>query len=78
MDASLEEARAAKRKAVKLLKRHPSVNGVGITRAGKGYAIKVNLVESGAVATKIPVEIDGVPVRSQVVGRITKPTAAAS
>jgi hypothetical protein len=73
----LDEARAAKQKAVRLLKRHPSVNGVGITRVGKGYGVKVDLVEDG-VGKAIPKEIDGVPVRRRVVGKISKRAAAAS
>jgi hypothetical protein len=76
MAASLDEARAAKQKVARLLKRHPSVNGVGIARVGKGYGVKVNLTENSGPA--IPKEIDGVPVRREVVGRITKRAAASA
>lgn len=68
--ATLEEARAAKSKATALLASLPVV-GVGITRVGDGYGVKVNLsvqVSSDAV----PDKIDGVPIKTEVVGTIQK------
>ena len=44
---TLEEARAAKPKAAALLSALPVV-GIGITRIGGGYGLKVNLSESVA------------------------------
>ena len=67
---TLDEARAAKAKVAAWLA-DPSVVGVGITRIGDGYGIKVNL--SHIVSDDlIPEDIDGVPVRSEVVGKIKK------
>jgi hypothetical protein len=66
--AGLEEARAAKAALADALRGHPAVNGIGIARAGDGYELKVNL----RIPAEVPEEIDGVPVRSAVVGAITK------
>jgi hypothetical protein len=69
--ATLSQARAAKAKVAKLMKGSDAVNGVGIARQGAGYAVKLNLVrptETGAV----PSAVDGVPVKVEVVGEITK------
>jgi hypothetical protein len=65
--AGLEEARAAKAKLAAALAERPEVNGIGIVRAGEGYELKVNL----RTPVPVPEEIDGVPVRSAVVGEIT-------
>jgi hypothetical protein len=65
-----EEARAAKAKLSTLLAGLPVV-GVGITRDGEGYGIKINLSETVS-AVAIPEQVDGVPVKSEVVGTITK------
>lgn len=67
---TLEEARAAKAKAVKALAALP-LAGVGITRMGEGYGLKVNLSESVA-AGEVPQDVDGVPVKMEVVGVIRK------
>jgi hypothetical protein len=69
--ATLKEARAAKAKAAELVKGHPAVNGVGITRDGDGYAVKLNL-SSRPKADPLPKQIDGVPVRIETVGPIRK------
>ena len=69
--ATLKEARAAKAKVAQLVSGHPDVNGVGITRDGDGYAVKLNL--SGRTkANPLPKQIDGVPVRIETVGAIRK------
>lgn len=67
VDATQLEARAAKRKLAARLREDANVNGIGITRADGGFALKVNLVASGS---DIPSEIDGVPIRVEVVGPI--------
>ena len=67
---TLEEARAAKPKAIALLAELPVV-GVGITRIGDGYGLKVNLSEPVAVDA-VPDPMDGVPIKTEVVGRIRK------
>ena len=67
--ATLEEARAAKRKAALRLARVPQVNGIGVVRLRGGYALKVNLAEQVAAGT-VPETVDGVPLQVVVVGRI--------
>lgn len=69
--ATLDEARAAKRKAALSLSSVPQVNGVGVERVGKGYGLKVSLaaeVESGV----LPESVDGVPLRAVVVGPVRR------
>lgn len=64
--ATLEAARAAKPALVARLAGHPAVNGVGIAREGEGHVLRVNLREEATAG--IPDDIDGVPVRTRVVG----------
>ena len=65
---TLQQARAVKEKAVKEF-RGPGVVGVGITKVGKNYGIKVN-VRSVADADSFPKRIDGVPIKVEVTGSI--------
>lgn len=67
---TLEQARAAKTKAATLLAALPVV-GIGLTRIGAGYGLKVNLSESAADNT-VPLHVDGVPIKTEVVGEIRK------
>ena len=67
---TLEKAQAAKKTALRLLEAVDSVTGVGITRLGGQYAVKVNLSRPVAPGTELPTEIDGVPVRVEVTGSI--------
>ena len=68
MAASLEQARAAKAALAELLRDHPAVNGIGVAREEEdAHVVVVNLAEA---AEGIPEEIDGVPVRTRVVGPI--------
>jgi hypothetical protein len=69
--ATLKEARAAKAKVAQLVSGHPGVNGLGITRDGDGYAVKLNLSSRNGSAG-LPKRIDGVPVRIETVGPIAK------
>jgi len=69
---TLEEARAAKARAMEVFRRKATVVGVGITRIGGGYGVKVNLETSPTPNVELPETIDGVPVRVEVVGRIRK------
>jgi hypothetical protein len=68
--ATLEAARAAKSKVAALLAALPVV-GVGITRIGSGYGLKVNLSKSVA-ADAVPKQVDDVPIKLEVVGEIRK------
>ena len=70
--AQLEAARAVKEKAVKVVGRSARVCGVGITRQGGVYAVKVNVEEEPAERETLPEEIDGVPIFIKVVGKIRK------
>ena len=69
--ATLDEARAAKRKAGESLARLPQMCGIGVVRLRRGYGLRVNLAE-GAAAETIPETVDGVPVQVVVVGRIRR------
>lgn len=68
--ADLERARAAKDKLAALIADRPSVNGVGIAPLEDGFCIKINLAEPSD--EEFPQEFEGVPVRIEVVGKITK------
>ena len=71
-ETTLDEARAAKAKAIAVLSKNRSVVGVGITRTDQGYAVKVNLSEPPTPDTHLPETIDGVPIEIEVVGTIRK------
>jgi hypothetical protein len=66
---TLDEARTAKPRALALFESLAEVVGVGITKIGDGYGLKVNLREAPAHDTSLPTEVDGVPVRLEVVGQ---------
>lgn len=72
MPTSLEQARAAKKSAKALLDALPGVVGVGITKVGEDYALKVNLRAPLPAGASVPDRVGEVPVRVEVVGRITK------
>ncbi|CAN5158463.1 hypothetical protein BH18ACT12_BH18ACT12_16930 [soil metagenome] len=67
---SLTRARAAKKKAIEQLEGVADVNGVGITRVGDGYGLKVNLASTPKRWGAFPAAVDGVPVTVEVVGPI--------
>ena len=69
---TLDEARAAKPLVEQALAGVAEVVGLGITRVGRGYGVKVNLSRAPAGAEDIPAEVAGVPVRVEVVGTIRK------
>lgn len=69
---SLDQARAAKAHAMATFSRLGEVVGVGITRIDDGYAIKINLKEPLSPGVPVPDTVDGVPVRVEVVGTISK------
>jgi hypothetical protein len=72
MAITLEQARAAKKSAQALLAHLPGVVGVGITKVGEDYALKVNLGAELPKGVSAPKRIGEVPVCVEVVGRITK------
>jgi len=67
--ATLEEARAAKKRVREALADRPEVTGIGITRHGDGYAVKVDLAKP---CRAVPPEMGGVPVHAEIVGRVRK------
>ena len=73
--SSLDQARAAKKRAHEVFSKFAEVVGVGITTIGSGYGLKVNLASSPHAASQLPTDVDGVPVRVEVVGRISKQDA---
>lgn len=71
-DDGREAARAAKDRARRLCSRKAEVVGVGITRIGDRYGVKVNLAAEPAAGVRLPEEVDGVPLKVEVVGPIRK------
>ncbi len=67
---SLKKAQAAKQAILARLRALNEVVGVGITRVGGEYAVKVNLREPINGKIKVPAEINGVLVCVEVTGRI--------
>jgi hypothetical protein len=72
MAITLEQARAAKESAKELLAAVPGVVGMGITKIGEDYAVKVNLSAPLPKGVSVPERVGDVPVRVEVVGKITK------
>jgi hypothetical protein len=72
MAVTLEQARAAKESAKALLASLPGVVGLGITKIGEDYALKVNLDAALPAGVTAPKDVDGVPLQLEVVGKITK------
>jgi hypothetical protein len=73
--SSIEAVRSAKERAHATFGKLGKVVGVGITRVGNGFALKVNLQTPPRSGTLLPAEIDGVPVIVEVVGVIRKRAA---
>jgi hypothetical protein len=72
MAITLDHARAAKESAKAMLSALPGLVGVGITKVGEDYALKVNLDAPLPAGVSAPERIGGVAVLVEVVGRITK------
>ena len=70
--SKLDRARAAKARAHKVFSKLADVVGVGITTIGSEYGLKVNVSSPPPSSTTLPKEVDGVPVRVEVVGKIRK------
>jgi hypothetical protein len=62
-------ARAAKSTLAAQLSAEPGVVGIGLARREAGYVVKVNLADAAA-ASRVPHDVDGVRVVTQVVGAI--------
>jgi hypothetical protein len=73
MSASLKEAQAAKSRAAKVFGELVGEVAVGVMKLGEdNFGLKVNLTEKPAEGISLPDEIEGVPVKVEVVGRIRK------
>jgi len=70
--APIEEVRRLKEKAFEIFRRDAPVAGVGIVRIGDGYGLKVNLSAAPKQGIRLPEEVDGVPVKVEVVGVVRK------
>jgi hypothetical protein len=70
----LIEARSAKEKAKQIFSRYGFVNGIGLTRLGGRYAVKVNFETEPFDSANLPEEIEGVPVVVRIVGPLHKQT----
>jgi hypothetical protein len=75
---NLDKARAAKAVAAKRYGKLANVVGVGITRVGDDYAVKVNVSAALTDATLFPSHLKGVPVQVEVVGTIRSQSEAAA
>ena len=69
---SLERARRAKAEVLRRFGDLAGLVGVGITKIGEDYAVKVNLARRSQRAQRLPSDIDGVAVRVEVVGQPRK------
>jgi hypothetical protein len=67
--ADLQHARAVKDQLTERLRGESIVNGVGLARHRGGWAVKVNLVRP-APQLRLPSQIDGVEIQTDVVGPI--------
>lgn len=71
-DCTIDAVRAAKPEALGAFESLAQVTGIGITRVGNGYGLKVNLEREPNAGTILPSTIRGVPVRIEVVGKPIK------
>jgi hypothetical protein len=62
-------ARAAKTSLTASLADQPGIVGIGLALGDRGYVLKVNLADAGA-AVRVPADVDGVPVVTEVVGAV--------
>ncbi len=74
MPVTLAQARAAKERAKDELSALPGVTGVGISKVGDDYVLKVNLREPLPAGTVAPTQVDTVAVHCEVIGRVTRRT----
>ena len=72
MPVTLAQARAAKESAKEELAALPGVSGVGISKIGDDYVLKVNLREPLPPGISAPQRIGDVVVQLEVVGRTVK------
>lgn len=66
----MDAARAAKAHVKRLVADDPRVNGIGLSRSGGGWAVKVNVVDESDYP-ELPETVDGVLVRVAAIGRVS-------
>lgn len=71
-DPTLERVRNAKNAAEKTFSAWAKVVGIGITRIGGVYGLKVNVASAPSTAAALPREIECIPVHVEVVGPLKK------
>ncbi len=69
---SILKARAAKSVARQLMSKLLGDVAIGITRIGDDYGLKINLQVAPPDSVVLPKDVDGVPIRFEVTGPITK------
>jgi hypothetical protein len=74
-DASLKSARAAKKRALEVFSEFGDIVGIGLTTIDDQYGLKVNFSSPPRNPSAVPSDVDGVPVRVEVVGSIRKQSA---
>jgi hypothetical protein len=70
MATTIDKARRAKAKARSLAEAVAIVTGVGLTKVGSAYAVKVNVERANAALAKLPKSINGVSVVYEATGTI--------
>ena len=68
--ATIDEARAAKARALEIFRRLGAVASVGITRVEDGYGLKVNLRAPLRPGVSPPTTVEGAPVRVELIGTV--------
>jgi hypothetical protein len=72
MPITIDQARTAKDVAKTELAGVPGIMGIGLTKIGDDYALKINLRQALPANMRVPESIAGVPVKVEVVGTIRK------
>ena len=72
LDAALQRVRAVKPHAEATLSCLLGEIAIGITRIGGEYGFKVNLASAPSPDIEIPATVEGVPIRVEVTGLISK------
>lgn len=72
MAITIDQARAAKETAKTQLASVPGLVGIGLTKVGADYALKINLRAALPAGVRLPDQIAGVSLRVEVVGEIRK------
>jgi hypothetical protein len=72
MSSSRDNATQAKEKTKQILASLNVDGSVGLENLGDGFGVKINLSEPPPSEINLPQDIDGVPVRVEVVGNVRK------